>query len=153
MISLKTKYALKALVLLAEEQARGGGSMTIEGIAARSDTPKRFLEHILLEIKRGGLIGSRRGRVGGYVLIKPPETISIAAILRLVDGPMAPLACVSRGAYQRCRDCSDEETCRIREVFGSVFANYLLLIESLTLADLMRGETVPGAPLESSAAG
>ena len=142
MISLKTKYALKALITLAEEKAGGGHSLTIEEIAARGHTPKRFLEHILLEIKRAGLIGSRRGREGGYVLIKPPQTISVGAILRLVDGPMAPLPCLSRRAYQRCADCADEESCRIREVFGSVFASYLLLIESLTLADLMRDDAL-----------
>ncbi len=142
MISLKTKYAIKALITLAEEKARGGTSLTIEEIAERGGTPKRFLEHILLEIKRGGLIGSRRGRVGGYVLIKAPESISIGAILRLIDGPMAPLPCLSRGAYQPCADCKDEEACRIRAVFGSVFANYLLLIESLTLADLLRDDSL-----------
>src|SRR5918996_1809703 len=128
MISLKTKYAIKALITLAEERIRGGAPLTIEEIAERGGTPKRFLEHILLEIKRAGLIGSRRGREGGYVLIKEPRTISIGEILRMVDGPMAPLPCLSRRAYQRCADCADEETCRIREVFGSVFANYLLLI-------------------------
>jgi Rrf2 family protein len=152
MISLKTKYAIKALITLAEERARGGHSLTIEEIAERGGTPKRFLEHILLGIKRAGLIGSRRGREGGYVLIKPPETISIGAILRLIDGPIAPLPCVSRGAYQRCADCQDEETCRIREVFSSVFANYLLLIESLTLADLLRDETLLGETIQAPAA-
>jgi Rrf2 family protein len=141
MISLKTKYAIKALVTLAEGQAAGIESMRIEEIARRSGTPKRFLEHILLEVKRAGLIGSRRGREGGYALIKDPRTIAIGAILRLVDGPMAPLPCLSRKAYQRCADCPDEQTCRIREVFGSVFANYLLLIESLTLADLLTGDS------------
>jgi len=140
MISLKTKYAIKALITLAEAQARGIASMRIEEIAERGGTPKRFLEHILLEIKRAGLIGSRRGREGGYMLIKEPRLISIGTILRQVDGPMAPLPCLSRRAYQRCPDCIDEDTCRIREVFGSVFANYLLLIESLTLADLLRDE-------------
>jgi len=152
MISLKTKYAIKALITLAEEKDRSGSSLTIEEIAERGGTPKRFLEHILLEIKRGGLIGSRRGRVGGYILIKAPETISIGAILRLIDGPMAPLPCLSRGAYQPCADCRDEESCRIRAVFGSVFANYLLLIESLTLADLLRNESLIPATTETEAA-
>lgn len=147
MISSKTKYAIKALVALAEESARGGSSLTIEEIAARGGAPKRFLEHILLEIKRAGMIGSRRGRVGGYVLIKDAQSISIASILRLVDGPMAPLPCLSRKAYQRCPDCRDEETCRIRDVFGSMFAGYLLLIESLTLADLMQ----PDSPVAGAA--
>ena len=141
-ISLKTKYALKALVTLAEQQANGGASLTIEEIAERGGTPKRFLEHILLEIKRAGLIGSRRGRVGGYVLIKDPRSISIGEVLRLVDGPMAPLPCLSRRAYQRCPDCRNEATCRIRDVFGDMFSSYLLLIESLTLADLLSPESV-----------
>ena len=143
MISLKTKYAIKALVTLAEGQAAGAQSMRVEEIARRSGTPKRFLEHILLQIKRAGLIGSRRGREGGYMLIKDPQTISIGALLRLVDGPMAPLPCLSRHAYRRCPDCLDEGACRIRDIFGSVFANYLLLIESPTLADLLRGDSAP----------
>jgi Rrf2 family protein len=150
MISSKTKYAIKALTTLAEESARGGGSLTIEEIAERAGAPKRFLEHILLDIKRAGLIVSRRGREGGYVLNKDPRNISIGAILRLVDGPMAPLPCLSRGAYQRCPDCPSEEACRIREVFGSVFAGYLLLIESITLADLMQDPArLPGADFSS----
>jgi Rrf2 family protein len=140
MISLKTKYAIKALITLAEETARGGASLTIEEIAERGGTPKRFLEHILLQIRNEGYIGSRRGRVGGYFLIKEPQTISVGAILRLVDGPMAPLPCISRRAYRPCDDCKDEEKCRIRRVFGQVFAGYLLLIESITLADLMQDE-------------
>jgi Rrf2 family protein len=151
MISLKTKYAIKALITLAEQQARDGSSLTIEEIAERGGTPKRFLEHILLEVKRAGFIGSRRGREGGYVLLKAPGTISVGAILRLVDGPMAPLPCLSRRAYQRCADCPDEQSCRIREVFGSVFASYLLLIESLTLADLVRDTSLLPDPAPEEA--
>jgi Rrf2 family protein len=150
MISLKTKYAIKALITLAEAQADGVTSLRIEEIAERGGTPKRFLEHILLEIKRAGLIGSRRGREGGYMLIKDPRSISIGSILRLVDGPMAPLPCLSRRAYQRCPDCRTEETCRIRQVFGSVFANYLLLIDSLTLADLLQESPALLEELESA---
>jgi Rrf2 family protein len=140
MISLKTKYAIKALIALAEEKAAGGTSLTIEEIATRGGTPKRFLEHILIEIRNAGYIGSRRGRVGGYFMIKEPQTISVGAILRLVEGPMAPLPCLSRRAYRKCEDCEDEASCQIRKVFSSVFAGYLLLIESLTLADLMRDD-------------
>lgn len=136
MITLKTKYALKALMVLADEKARDGDALRIEEIAVRSGAPKRFLEHILLDLKRGGFIGSRRGRHGGYELIKAARTISLAAVLRLIDGPMAPLPCLSRNAYQRCEDCSSEETCRVRAVFGGFYATYILMIESLTLADL-----------------
>ncbi|RJE88125.1 RrF2 family transcriptional regulator [Paracoccus onubensis] len=137
MITQKTKYALKSLMVMADEMARDGTALRIEEIAERSGAPKRFLEHILLDLKRAGFIGSRRGRKGGYELIKNPRRISIAMILRLIDGPMAPLPCLSRKAYQRCEDCKDEETCRVRAVFGGFYSAYILMIESLTLADLM----------------
>ncbi|MCB1379716.1 MAG: Rrf2 family transcriptional regulator [Alphaproteobacteria bacterium] len=138
MITQKTKYALKSLMVLADEKAGDGAALRIEDIADRSGAPKRFLEHILLDLKRAGLIGSRRGRKGGYELIKNPKRVSLADILRLVDGPLAPLPCLSRKAYQRCEDCKTEEDCRVRAVFGGFYATYILMIESLTLADLMQ---------------
>jgi Rrf2 family protein len=139
MITQKMKYALKALLVLADEAALPVPEpLTIEVVAKRSDTPKRFLEHILLELRNAGIIASIRGRAGGYTLIKPPSEISISELLSLIDGPIAPLPCLSRRAYQRCEDCSDEVTCRIRKVFSEIFLSYLLLIESLTLADMLR---------------
>ena len=137
MITQKTKYALKSLMVLADEKVGQVNALRIEEIAERSGAPKRFLEHILLDLKRAGLIGSRRGRNGGYELIKDPRRVSLAEIVRLIDGPMAPLPCLSRKAYQRCEDCKDEETCRVRAVFGAFYSAYILMIESLTLADLM----------------
>lgn len=144
MITNKTKYAIKALMVLADEKVLGGSAFTIEEIADRSGAPKRFLEHILLDLKRAGLIGSRRGRHGGYELIKESRLISIAEILRLIDGPLAPLPCLSRRAYQPCEDCKDEKTCRVRAVFGGFYATYILMMESLTLADLQED----ASPLE-----
>jgi Rrf2 family protein len=138
MISQKMKYALKALIVLADEKDGEGRALRIEEIAKRSGTPKRFLEHILLEIRNSGIIGSIRGRSGGYVLLQDPATVPIAELLRLIDGPMAPLPCLSRRHYARCEDCTDEESCRIRRVFAEVFWGYLVMIESLTLADLVR---------------
>lgn len=140
MISQKTKYALKALMTLAEEKEAGGEALTIEDIAQRSGAPKRFLEHILLELRNHGYLGSKRGRAGGYTLIKEPRAVSIGEVLRQVDGPVAPLPCLSRRSYQRCEDCTDEATCKIRKLFSQVFWAYLLLIESLTLADLLDRE-------------
>ena len=137
MITQKMKYALKALMELAAERAGEGQPLRIEEIARRSGTPKRFLEHILLEVRNAGFIASVRGRHGGYVLIKDPREVSLSELMRLIDGPIAPLPCLSRRAYQRCDDCSDERTCRLRKVFGEVFYSYLLLIDSLTLADLV----------------
>jgi Rrf2 family protein len=138
MLTQKMKYALKALLVLADEKADRGGALRIEEIARRADAPKRFLEHILLEIRNAGIIASIRGRSGGYVMIKDPEQVSISDLLRLIDGPIAPLPCLSRRAYQRCDDCADEETCRLRRVFADVFWSYLLILESLTLADMLK---------------
>jgi Rrf2 family protein len=139
MITQKMKYALKALLALADEVDGGiQRPLTIEEIARRSGTPKRFLEHILLEVRNAGVIGSIRGRSGGYVLIKKPQEISISELLRTIDGPIAPLPCLSRRAYQRCEDCADEATCRIRRIFAEMFWSYLVMIESLTLQDMLR---------------
>jgi Rrf2 family protein len=138
MITQRTKYALKALITLADERASSGDALRIEEIARRSGAPKRFLEHILLDLKRAGYIGSRRGRNGGYELIREPNLVSLAEVLRLVDGPLAPLPCLSRRAYQRCEDCTDEEACRVRAVFEGFYSAYSLMIESLTLDDLRR---------------
>jgi len=137
MITQKMKYALKALMELAAERAGEGRPLRIEEIATRSGTPKRFLEHILLEIRNAGFIASARGRHGGYILIKEPREVPLSELMRLIDGPIAPLPCLSRRAYQRCEDCPDEAGCRLRQVFGQVFWSYLVLIESLTLADLV----------------
>lgn len=147
MITQKMKYALKALLALADEAAKPDpAALTIEEISRRSDTPKRFLEHILLEIRNAGIIASTRGRNGGYSLIRKPSEISISELLRMIDGPIAPLACLSRHAYQRCEDCTDEATCRIRKVFAEVFWSYLLIIESLTLDEMLRAGTVDQIP-------
>ncbi|KGJ21874.1 RrF2 family transcriptional regulator [Paracoccus sanguinis] len=143
MITQKMKYALKALLVLADEAASGAPqALSIEQVAKRAGTPKRFLEHILLEIRDAGVIASRRGRAGGYLLAQPPSEVKLADLLRLIDGPLAPLPCLSRTAYQRCPDCTDEETCRIRRTFADVFSGYLQIIDLLTLADLMRSDAL-----------
>lgn len=147
MITQKMKYALKALLALADEASQPRPeALTIEAIARRSATPKRFLEHILLELRNAGYVAATRGRAGGYALIKPPAEISVSELLRLIDGPIAPLPCLSRRAYQRCEDCTDEATCRIRKVFAEVFWSYLVLIESLTLADMVRSPQLAEGP-------
>ncbi len=143
MITQKMKYALKALLTLADEAAQPKPeALTIEEIARRSGTPKRFLEHILLEVRNAGVIASTRGRSGGYSLVKKPSEVSISELLRTIEGPIAPLPCLSRRAYQRCEDCADEATCRIRKVFAEVFWSYLVIINSLTLDDMLRSGAV-----------
>lgn len=143
MITQKMKYALKALIALAEEQAQADQALQIEEIARRSKAPKRFLEHILLPLRDAGYIASIRGRNGGYRLITDPKDVPLEPLLRMIDGPLAPLPCLSRSAYHRCEDCQDEETCQLRRVFGEVFWSYLLLIRSLTLADLLEKRVLP----------
>ena len=136
MISQKARYAFKALTAFARLGRHH--PLQIAELAASEQIPRKYLEQILLTLKAAGFLASRRGRGGGYELIKDPAQISLGTVLRLIDGPMAPLPCLSRRHYARCEDCTDEETCRIRRVFAEVFWGYLVLIESLTLADLAR---------------
>lgn len=143
MITQKMKYALKALLALADEARKDRPeALTIEEIARRSGAPKRFLEHILLEVRNQGVVASTRGRSGGYSLLMRPSEVSISELLRTIDGPIAPLPCLSRHHYQRCDDCVDEASCRIRKVFAEVFWSYLLIIESLTLEDMLASPVV-----------
>jgi len=136
MISQKAKYAFKALIILAK--AGVGQPLLIEDIAREANVPRKFLEHILLQLKNSGLIASRRGRGGGYVLLKRPEDITVGAALRAIDGPIAPLGCLSRSAYRPCADCQDEEACEVRRMFGDIFAATILLLDATTLADALR---------------
>lgn len=131
MISKKAKYAFKALVCLAAH----GGTMQIDAIAREEGIPRKFLEHILLELKAQGFIMSRRGRSGGYALMRRPDEISVGAVLRAIDGPMAPLPCISRTAYRRCEDCADEATCGVRRMFADAHRATLAALEGTTLAD------------------
>jgi Rrf2 family protein len=132
MISRKAKYALRALVALAEA---GEDSLVISEIARRQRIPKKFLEQILLELKREGIVASRRGKAGGYALLRRPELITYGEILRLLDGPIAPLPCLSRTAYQRCADCNGEESCEVRHVFARVAEASRAVLDRTTLAD------------------
>src|SRR6185312_3855940 len=118
MISQRAKYALRALVALVG--ARSGEPLMISEISRQKAIPKKFLEQILLDLKRAGIVESRRGRLGGYVLARPAERITFGEVLRLVDGPVALLPCLRRIAYRRCADCADEGNCEIRRVFARV---------------------------------
>ncbi|HHY48724.1 MAG TPA: Rrf2 family transcriptional regulator [Alphaproteobacteria bacterium] len=139
MISQKAKYALRALVALCRAQA--GEPVMISEISRSQAIPKKFLEQILLELKRAGLVVSRRGRQGGYVLLRSPDRITFGEVLRLIDGPIAPLPCLSKIAYRRCSDCSDEVTCEIRQVFARVAEATRAVLDSTTLADAVVEDT------------
>jgi len=138
MISQKAKYALRALVALV--RAPDGGSLMISEISRDQGIPKKFLEQILLELKRAGIVMSRRGRLGGYVMLRRPEEVTFGEVLRLVDGPLAPLPCLSKIAYRRCTDCATEDECEIRHVFARVTDATRAVLDSTTLADATRRE-------------
>jgi Rrf2 family protein len=142
MLSQKAKYAIQGLLHLAR---RGQGvSVLIRDIAEQERLPKKFLEAILLEMKEAGLLRARPGKGGGYMLDRPPATISLARIIRLIDGPLAPLPCVSQTAYQPCRDCLDERTCAIRSVMKQVRDATAKILDDTTLGDLLERERVLG---------
>ena len=138
MISKKTKYAMKALVAL----ARNGdnGSMTIMEIAEQEKIPKKFLETILLDLRKQGILKSKIGIGGGYYLLMKPKDIVLARVLRSIDGPIAMLPCVSLNFYERCADCTDEVTCGIRQTFIEVRDATLKILSETTLADILRKE-------------
>jgi Rrf2 family protein len=134
MITMKAKYAIKALARLA--LAPPGEPVLIADIAEAESIPKKFLEAILAELKQHGVVHSRKGRGGGYLLSKKPETITLAAILRVLDGPIAPVPCLSRTAYRRCDGCTDEATCSVRLVLREAYAASVEVLERTTLADV-----------------
>jgi Rrf2 family protein len=134
MISQKARYAFKALIHLA---GNPGETVSIEAIAAQHRIPRKFLEQILLELKHHGLIESRRGRTGGYSLSRSPDEISVGELLRIVDGPIAPLSCISRTAYRRCADCKDETNCGLRRLFSTAHAATLRVLEATSLRDAL----------------
>lgn len=141
MISQKAKYALRALVSLA--RAGRGETRMIGEISREQAIPKKFLEQILLELKRAGMVASRRGRAGGYELLRAPEQIMFGEVLRLIDGPIAPLPCLSKIAYRKCEDCRDETACEIRHVFERVTLATREVLDSTSLADSLRLQDLP----------
>lgn len=136
MLTMKTKYALKALAQLAG--AAEGEPVLIADIAEREDIPLKFLQLILRELKQHGILRSRKGRGGGYLLARVPESVSLATVIRVLDGPIAPVPCLSKTAYHRCEGCRDENTCGIRLVLKDVHEATLRVLERTTLADLAR---------------
>lgn len=149
MISQRARYAFKAVVALA--RAKPGEGLQIARLAEQEKLPRKFLEQILLLLKAAGYITSRRGRDGGYELLKPADLIFIGPMLRVVDGPIAPLPCVSRTAYRRCDDCKDEATCELRIAFAKAYSDYLATLEHTTLAQVMGASDAAGARLPEPA--
>ena len=132
MLTVKAKYALRAMLDLAVAEA--GRPVFIADIARRQDIPRRFLENILIELKKSGLVVSHRGKHGGYALARAPEAISFAEIIRISDGPLALAPCASKTAYRRCDDCRDEATCAVRRVLLEVREATAAILERTSLA-------------------
>jgi Rrf2 family protein len=135
MLSKKTKYALKAMIGLA--QAEAGRPVLTAKLAADQGIPKKFLELILLELKGLGVVQSRQGKQGGYLLRRNPDSITMGEIIRGMEGPLAPLPCVSQTAYERCKECRDEDTCGLRLVMKEVRDASAKILDNTTLADVL----------------
>jgi len=144
-LSLKGEYALRALTVLGLEHS--DRVLSIQAIADRQAIPKRFLEQILNDLKSAGLVESRRGVGGGYRLKRPPHQIHLAEVIRHVEGPLAPVSCVSDHFYEKC-SCPDEDRCGIRSVMKEVRDAIVGILEGVTVAQLcdrvrlLQGEAV-----------
>lgn len=134
MLSQKAKYGLKALLYIADH-AEDRGVRGID-ISTAENIPKKFLDLILLDLKAQDLVTSKKGKQGGYQLGRPARLISVGQVVRILDGPLAPVSCVSRTAYKRCADCRNENTCRVRIVMGQVRDAIADILDRTTLADM-----------------
>src|SRR6185295_5342631 len=129
------KYALKAMLVLAQKPM--DELVMISELSKASGTPKKFLELILLELRNKGLLQSKRGKAGGYMLGKPPQSVTVGEVIRLVDGPMAPVPCLSKTAYHRCDDCRHEGDCGVRLALREAYKASLAILEKTTLTDVV----------------
>jgi len=134
-LSKKSKYGLKAMLELAAVDA-GQKPIQASELAERQRLPKKFLEAILLELTRHGLLQSKLGRGGGYVLARKPGDITVGEVIRVLEGPLALIPCVSKTAYRRCEECLDEETCGIRLAMKEVRDATAHILDNTTLAGL-----------------
>lgn len=138
MLSKKTKYAINALRYLAREESKD--PVQISRIAEAEHIPRKFLEAILLDLRNAGILNSRKGKTGGYYLLKHPDDINIADVVRLFEGAIALLPCVAHKYYERCDECKDEATCGIRDVFAEVRNETVNMLKNATLSNILQRE-------------
>ncbi|WP_111670805.1 RrF2 family transcriptional regulator [Algoriphagus litoralis] len=138
MLSKKTKYALHALTYLGKH--RENKTVLIQDIAEEHGISHKFLENILLELRKAGYLGSKKGKGGGYYLIKEPKDIPLSRVIRLLDGPIALLPCVSLNYYEPCSECKNEAQCGINKVMAQVRDETLKILENKSLQDILDGE-------------
>jgi len=137
-LSKKTQYAIVALTRLAREY--GSGPLQIKEIAEEEKIPQSFLENILLELRKMGILGSKLGKSGGYFLLKKPEDVNLAEIIRHFEGTIALMYCVSEKAYQPCEFCKDESNCEIRKVFKEIRDTTYNILSRTNLKSLTQSE-------------
>jgi Rrf2 family protein len=133
-LSRKSKYGLKALLVLARKA--GSGPVLISELAKREKIPQKFLESILLELKRHGVVQSRKGKGGGYFLHRDPSSVTFGEAVRVLEGPLALVPCVSQMAYMKCTECIDERTCGVRIAMKEVRDATADILDRMTLADV-----------------
>ena len=134
MLSRRSKYGLKALLMLAREAGRG--PVLVSTLAEHDAIPKKFLEAILLDLNRHGLVQSKKGKGGGYFLRRPPDQIMCGEVIRALEGPLALVPCVSQTAYARCIDCVDEDRCGVRAAMQDVRDATARILDHTSLADI-----------------
>ncbi len=132
-ISYKGDYAFKTLLELALNY--NNGVVSIHELAKKGDIPVKFLEQVLLTLKKGGFVDSKRGISGGYFLAKAPDSITVGEVVRFLEGPVEPVACVGKKSYDECKDFT---TCVLREVWGQAHTAISLVIDTVTFAELVR---------------
>ncbi|MBT8256671.1 MAG: Rrf2 family transcriptional regulator [Bacteroidia bacterium] len=135
MISRKTKYGLKALSFLARR--KGNEPVQISVISKAENISQKFLESILLSLRKTGFLGSKKGKGGGYYLLKDADDISLAAVYRILEGPIAMVPCVSLNFYEKCDDCPDEKTCAVHRLMIEVRDSTLSILEHKSLNDFI----------------
>lgn len=149
-LSVRGEYALRALLVLARDYQEDDSVVRIQEISEKQNIPKRFLEQILNDLKSAHLVESKRGVAGGYRLRRRPERINLAEIVRHVEGPLAPVSCVSEKFYEKC-SCPDESRCAIRSVMKETRDAIVGIMERVTLAELAeRARQLEAQPLNAS---
>ena len=138
MLSKKTKYALHALTYLSKHKDKG--AILIQEISQEYGISHKFLENILLELKKAGFLGSKKGKGGGYYLIKAPQDVPLSTVIRMLDGPIALLPCVSLNYYEPCDECHDQEQCGLNKVMAQVRDETLKILSMKSLADIIHEE-------------
>jgi Rrf2 family protein len=130
---MKAKYALRALMVMTQNEKK---MLSSKVIAEKANAPSKFLDNILQELRHHGVVDSKRGIIGGYFLVQPPEKLNLGDIVRMIDGMLAPVPCASVTAYRRCDDCEDEATCKIRYVMLSVREAISNVLDTISLKEL-----------------